>query len=212
MVKQIDPLIHLLKNRLDVLQLLGRIWDILYIEGNAPDIGKRRENVVKELLRKELGLTVKSAPATERGWDLSVIIEGEERRYSLKTSEDISVMKVAWNGYPSLDRARQYKFTYPILYVTRDKRKSRISIYVFELEDLEELREELGDTIWWIPKQGTNPRGFGIRAEAIRKLINRAEEKGNFAAANYTPINVDSIRDEYWNGWYNLLKSLALRG
>jgi len=66
-VKQIDPLIHLLKNRLDALQLLGRIWDILYIEGNAPDIGKRRENVVKELLRKELGLTVKSAPATERG-------------------------------------------------------------------------------------------------------------------------------------------------
>ncbi len=34
-----DPLIQLLKNRLDILILLGRMWDILYIEGSTPDIG-----------------------------------------------------------------------------------------------------------------------------------------------------------------------------
>jgi hypothetical protein len=37
-----DPLVQLLKNRLDILILLGKMWDILYIEGSTPDIGIKK--------------------------------------------------------------------------------------------------------------------------------------------------------------------------
>jgi len=174
---QTDPLVRLLKSRPDVLELLGRIWEILYIEGSSPDIGKRREDVIREMLREEFGLEVKSAPSTEREWDFYVIIEGKENRYSLKTTEDIAVIKVAWNGFPSIDRARKFQFKYPILYITGNRREREVSIYVFEIDDLEELREEMKDEMWWIPRGETNPRGFGIKAEAVRRLMEKARSE-----------------------------------
>ncbi|WP_125672600.1 hypothetical protein [Candidatus Methanodesulfokora washburnensis] len=209
---QTDPLVRLLKSRPDVLELLGRIWEILYIEGSSPDIGKRREDVIREMLREEFGLEVKSAPSTEREWDFYVIIEGKENRYSLKTTEDIAVIKVAWNGFPSIDRARKFQFKYPILYITGNRREREVSIYVFEIDDLEELREEMKDEMWWIPRGETNPRGFGIKAEAVRRLMEKARNKGNFVSVNYNPINTDIVKERYWRIWYNMLKKLALEG
>ena len=68
----VDPLIKLFRQQINTLELLGRVWELLYIEGNAPDVGKRRENFIKLLLRYEFGLEVISAPDTERSWDFKV--------------------------------------------------------------------------------------------------------------------------------------------
>lgn len=207
-----DDIIRLLRSKPDVLDLLGRFWDILYIEGSSPDIGKRRELIIRVLLEVEFGLKVIPAPPTERDWDFQVIFSENRRQfYSLKTTEAIATLKVAWNGYPSIERARMFKFKYPILYVTADRRKKLVSVYVFEVEDLETLRREMGDEMWWIPKAGTNPRGFGINVKSVRRLIEIANEKGNAVTGSYTPIDLKSLEREYWMKWYNFLKDLASR-
>jgi len=206
-----DLVIKLLKKKPEILDLLGKVWELLYIEGSTPDIGKRREHFIRMLLKKELGLKVISAPPMERDWDFSVIIGKEKRTYSLKTTESITTVKVAWNGFPSLERARAFKFKYPIMYVTRDREKKEISIFVFDVEDLEQLKEKMGDNMWWIPRRGTNPRGFGINSSGIKELIKKAKVKGNYISTKYEPINVEKIEEEYWEGWYELLKKLTLK-
>ena len=74
-----DPLIRLFREKPEALELLGRVWEILYVEGSTPDIGKRREGFIRMLLEKEFGLEVAPAPSMEREWDFRVTIEGEER-------------------------------------------------------------------------------------------------------------------------------------
>ncbi|MEM0443917.1 MAG: hypothetical protein QXX19_08975 [Candidatus Caldarchaeum sp.] len=49
-----DELIALLKSRLDVLKFLGRAWDLLYLESKSPDVGIRRENLIRLVLENEL--------------------------------------------------------------------------------------------------------------------------------------------------------------
>ncbi|MHA1506435.1 MAG: hypothetical protein ACTSR0_04510 [Candidatus Asgardarchaeia archaeon] len=206
-----DPIIKLLRKRLDVLNLLGKVWEILYIEGSTPDIGKRRENFIKMLLKEELMLKVIPAPSMEREWDFSVIIGGIKRTYSLKTTESITTVKVAWDGFPSIERARNFEFKFPILYITGNRSKKEIAVFVFETDDLESLKEEMGDDMWWVPKSGTNPRGFDINTKAVKRLMKKAIEKENYVSTKYSPINVENVKMEYWKGWYNLLKKLALR-
>lgn len=174
--RNVDPLIQLFKNNPTVLELLGKLWEALYVEGSTPDIGKRREHIIRTMLEEEFGLRVIEAPPMEREWDFSVVVGGEERRYSLKTTEKITTVKVAWNGFPSIERARKFVFKYPIMYVTGDRESKKISIYVFEVEDIETLRWEMGDNIWWIPKGG-NPRGFGLNTQAIRSLIKKLKKR-----------------------------------
>jgi len=205
----IDLIIKVLKKKPEVLELLGRVWEMLYIEGSTPDIGKRRENFIRMFLKKEFGLEVTPAPSMERKYDFEITINNEKRKYSLKTTESITTIKVAWNGFPSLERARKFKFEYPILYVTGDRSKKKISIYVFDVEDLEKLKEEMGDSMWWIPEEDTNPRGFGLSKRAVEKLMEIAKVKGNYIAWIYNPIDVNAIKERYWNEWYNLLKKLA---
>ncbi len=206
-----DYVIQLLKSRPEILDLLGRLWEILYIEGSTPDIGKRREHVIRTLLETEFGLEVIPAPPMERDWDFQVILdENKKRFYSLKTTENVTTLKVAWNGFPSLERAGKFEFKYPILYVTANRKEKEISVYVFEVEDLESLKMEIGDDIWWIPRSGTNPRGFGINTQSVRRLMEMAKEKGNAITGRYTPINMESLKREYWKKWYHLLKELAL--
>lgn len=207
----VDPLIVHLKKNPDVLKILGTAWDILYVEGRALDVGKRRENFFKLLLEKEFGIKVWSAPSTERGWDIIVVIEGCEKKYSIKTAEGIGTLKIAWNGFPSIERARMYRFEAPLLYITRNRSENKISVSVFDLEDIKRLRDKLGDNFWWIPRGGTNPRGFGLTGLAVKELIKVAKKKGNYIAVEYTPINIETIATEYWEGWYHLVKKLALK-
>lgn len=212
MAPQTDPLIRLLQQKPEALKLLGRVWDILYIEGRGPEVGKRRENFIKEMLRREFGLQVTSAPPMERGWDFSIVIGGVVKKYSLKTAEGSSTMKVAWNGFPSIERARRFRFEHPIIYVDMNRRNGEISVYVFEVDDLEELKKKMGDGMWWIPKKETNPRGFGINTTAVKKLMEKAKEKGNFVSSKYDPIDISKIKEEYWKNLYNTLKELAMKG
>lgn len=207
-----DPIIQLLKKNMMAVNILGRVWELLYIEGSSPDIGKKREHFIRLLLEKEFGLKIISAPSMEREWDLSINIEGKEKKYSIKTTEGMTTVKVAWNGFPSIERARKFIFKYPILYVTGNRVENEISIFIFEISDLEELKNEMGDDMWWIPSSSTNPRGFGINRMAIRRLINKAKKKDNYVAVKYKPLNITNIEDEYWDNWYNMLKNLALKG
>jgi len=208
----IDPLIQLLKSKPKVLELLGRIWELLYIEGSTPDIGKRREHVIRIMLEEELKLKVLPAPPMEREWDFSIMIEGEERRYSLKTTEDITTIKVAWNGYPSIERAQRFEFKYPILYICGNRKKGELSVYVFDVDDLVNLKKELGNSMWWIPKSNTNPRGFGIDSKAVKVLIGKAMEKDNFVTVRYQHIDINTVEKKYWKSWYCMLKELASEG
>ncbi|MCX8171043.1 MAG: hypothetical protein N3E47_03585 [Candidatus Bathyarchaeota archaeon] len=69
-----------MREKPQALKILGGAWEILYVEGSAPDVGKRRENFLRLFFEKEFGLKVR-APSTERGWDISIMIDEEERRY-----------------------------------------------------------------------------------------------------------------------------------
>ncbi|MEM2189589.1 MAG: ThaI family type II restriction endonuclease [Nitrososphaerota archaeon] len=211
MISIVDPIIAILKGRPGALRILGGAWDIFYVEGRALDVGKRRENFFKLLLAKEFGLEVRSAPSTERGWDISVIIEGCERKYSIKTAEDTGTLKIAWNGFPSIERARTYRFEAPLLYIMRNRSENEVSVSVFDLDDIKRLRDRLGDNFWWIPRGGTNPRGFGLTGMAVKELLKAAKEKGNYVAVKYTPIDVEMVAADYWEGWYRLVKELALK-
>ncbi len=207
----IDPIIDLFKRRLDLLELLGRVWELLYIEGRAPDVGKRRENFIKLLLKYEFNLEVESAPDTERSWDFKVNIGGYWYAYSLKTTEKPTIIKVAWDGFPSWERAELFTFKYPILYVTADRSNRRIDIYVFTLQLIDRVRKDKGREFWWIPSSSTNPRGFGISANAVYKLMEEAEKEGNHVCKKYRPIrNFAEAVEKYWREWYDLLKKLAL--
>jgi hypothetical protein len=216
MLEKEDPLIRLLKTKPDVLKLLGRVWDILYIEGRGPEVGKRRENFIIQLLRREFNLQINTPESSvERGWDFSVVIEREERKYSLKTYEEQqgkpSTIKVAWNGFPSIEKARTLRFEHPILYILRDKTHNQIFVYLFEVTDLEELKKELGDNMWWIPRRNTNPRGFGINPKVIPILMQKAKQKGNFIFSTYPPIDINKVVEDYWGEWYNMLKKIAMK-
>jgi hypothetical protein len=188
------------------------MWDVLYIEGSTPDIGIRRQHLLCIMLEEELKLKVAQASPLGREWDISIIIEDEERKYSLKTTERISVIKVAWNGFPSIERARRFQFKYPILYISGNRKEKRISIYVFEVDDLEGLKNEIGDDMWWLPRRGTNPRGFGINTKTLKILMSKAKEKGNFMEIEYQPVDLNIIKEKYWKTWYNALKKLILEG
>ncbi|WP_342827481.1 ThaI family type II restriction endonuclease [Desulfurococcus sp.] len=190
--------------------MLGRVWELLYIEGSAPDVGKRRENFIKLLLRYEFGLQVESAPDTERSWDFKVKIGNKRYTYSLKTTERPTTVKVAWNGFPSWERAESFSFKYPILYVTGDRSAKKIDIYVFTPELISKVRSEMGRAFWWMPRGDTNPRGFGISSEAVRRLMSEAEREGNHVGKKYEPVSdLKRAVEGYWEAWYHLLKKLA---
>ena len=44
----VDPLIQRMRENKRFLELLERVWGILYFEGSGPDIGIRRENFIKD--------------------------------------------------------------------------------------------------------------------------------------------------------------------
>jgi len=132
-----------------------------------------------------------------------------ERKYGVKTAENINVIKVAWNGYPSLERAMKYEFKAPIIYILRDREKEEISVFLFEVEDVYRLKTEKKEKIWWIPRNGTNPRGFGLERETVKELIEIAKSKGNYITVNYSPLNMEEVSNEYWERWYELVKDLA---
>jgi len=77
---------------------------------------------------------------------------------------------------------------------------------------LERLKGEMGSKMWWVPRGGTNPRGFGISLMGVRRLKELASAKGNLVATKYKHVDVEGIRELYWDRWYRLLKCLAFRG
>ena len=206
----VDPLIRILKERYEVLELLGRVWELLYIEGRAPDVGKRRENFIKLLFKYELNLEIISAPDTERSWDFRIKLGNRWRTYSLKTSERPTIIKVAWNGFPSWERVESFTYEYPILYIVGDRSSKVIEVFVFSRKLIKKLRRELDKDFWWVPRRGTKPRGFGISSRAVRELMNEAKREGNYVSKKYKlAFDLETISEEYWKGWYNLLRRLA---
>lgn len=215
-----DLIIELFENNPNALRLLGRAWDIFYFEGRSPDVGKRRENFVIQMLRKEFGLSVQQAPDTEREWDFKVIQDdGSEKYYNLKTTEGYSNVKLAWDGFPDRGRILNFEFHYDILYIVGDRKNHTIELSVITIDDLRAIQEAVRndpsklEEYWWVPKRETNPRGFGLKASTIRMLVGRAREKGNYIKYRYDPIpptRLPQLRMEYFEGWYELIKKIAL--
>ncbi|MDI9641915.1 MAG: ThaI family type II restriction endonuclease [Archaeoglobales archaeon] len=94
--------------------------------------------------------------------------------------------------FSQIERARKFEFKYPILYVSANRHTKEISVFFFDLEDLNSVKIELGDEMWWIPRSGTNPRGFGINTRALKLLIQKAEAKGNAITKKYGAIDIKS--------------------
>lgn len=87
-----------------------------------------------------------------------------------------------------------------------------LAVYVFDVDDLKRVRRDLGDRMWWMPRGGTNPRGYGIATVAVKKLMETAVKSGNYVSTNYEPLKLDSLIAEYWSEWYGLLKRLSRLG
>lgn len=214
-----DPIIKLLEENPKSTELLGKAWEILYFEGKSPDVGKRRENFIVTMLKEEFGLKVEQAPDTEPEWDFKVYFNDGERYYNLKTTEGFSTVKLAWDGFPSEERILKFKFRHNILYVVGDRDNHKIEIFVIDINDLKELQRKTREhpdqleQIWWLPKSGTNPRGFGLKVKTIRELTEKAKQKDNYIGATYEPLpadKYDELREAYFRGWYKLIKKIAL--
>jgi len=201
-----DPLIQKIRKNKRFLELLGKAWGIFYFEGHGPDIGIRRQNFLRIAFEEELGLKIREAPSLERQVDFYIKINESDLPYSVKTTEDIGTLKVAWNSYPDVERlkeaARKFSFRSPILYVYKD------GICVFEADDIENLRRRLGfDDFWSIPRREVNPRGFGINGRAIRELVEMAKKKGNFVKITSVRMEDEEVRKEYFRRWYRFIKN-----
>lgn len=180
---------------------------LVLFRGEQSRRGVRRQNFIRMALEKELGLEVEEAQPLERQVDL-IVKTNDKKAYSLKTMESVGTLKVAWNSYPDIERlkeaAKNFEFKAPILFVHRE------GIYVFEVEDIEEVRRELGfDGFWSIPSRGVNPRGFGIKSRAVRRLMRIAEEKGNFIRIEGMRLEDEEIRKKYFEWWYEFVKGFA---
>ncbi len=218
MTSQKDIIIHLFEDKMEYLKLLGRAWEVLYFEGHSPDVGKRRENFIIQMLKKEFGLNIEQAPDTEREWDFKIVFSNRsERYYNLKTTEGYTTVKLAWDGFPTIDRILNFEFHYNILYVVGNKQEHTIEMSVIDIEDLKEIQrkttEETLSEYWWIPKSGTNPRGFGLNTKTVKKLVDKAKLKGNYIKTGYEPIppiKIEELRDKYFEEWYELIKRIAM--
>jgi len=203
----VDPLIQRMRENKRFLEWLERVWGILYFEGSGPDIGIRRENFIKEAIREELKLNIEERPSLERQIDFYIKFD-DERSYSLKTMETVGTLKVAWNSYPDIERlkiaAGSFQFKTPILFVYGE------GICVFDVDDIERVRRELGfENFWWIPRRETNPRGFGVRSSAVERLIEIAKRKGNHIKISTIRIEDEELKREYFRQWFKFMKSFA---
>jgi hypothetical protein len=64
------------------------------------------------------------------------------------------------------------------------------------------------DSMWWIPKSETNPRGLRINIDTLKILMMKAKEKDNFMEIKHQPVDLNIIKKKYWKTWYNALKNL----
>ncbi|AIY86163.1 MULTISPECIES: hypothetical protein [unclassified Thermotoga] len=218
-MRKTDPLIDIFKKNKERIDILGKAWDIFYFEGRAPDVGKRRENFIVEMLRKELPHLIKSvnqAPDTERNWDIEITFQDDStKRYSIKTTEGFSDVKIAWDGFPTKDRILTFNFQADIFYIARNKDK--IILCVIDLEKLRDLQREVEknesklEEYYSLPSSNTNPRGFGLKSSTVKRLIELSKKEENYLEIDYKPFPVELIlkaKEEYFKGWYDLIKEL----
>jgi len=197
----VDPLISLLKDRSDVVEFLAKGFKALGDVIRTPDIGMRRQELFIATLRR-LGVVKEVEEQLKREVDFYLKTSRGLKPYSLKTMKGVGTIKIAWNGFPSRERVESFEFTCPIVYITEK------GIYVFELEDIKSVKEEMEfNDFWWIPRRTTNPRGFGISKKAVEKLIERAENKGNYIPLR--EISAEIRREDYLEAFYEMVKKLV---
>jgi len=197
----VDPLISLLKDKEDVVEFLAKGFKALSDVIKTPDIGMRRQELFIATLKK-LGVVEEAEEQLKREIDFYLKTEEGLKPYSLKTMKNVDTIKIAWNGFPSRERVESFEFTCPIVYVTEK------GIYVFELEDIKSVKEEMKfEDFWWIPKSTTNPRGFGIYKKAVERLIERAKSKGNYIPLR--EIHAEINREDYLEAFYEMVRKLV---
>lgn len=197
-----DPLISLLKRQRDVVEFIARGFKILSHIIKTPDVGKRRQELFIITLKKKFS-NVEEAGELEREVDFYLIVDDKKKPYSLKTVSNLSQLKVAWNGFPSKERIDKFQFTCPIVYI-----EEKEGLFVFELEDIESVKRELGfENFWWIPKSNTNPRGFGISRKAVKRLKEIAKSKDNYI--HFPSINEKIDRGDFMEAFYEMMEKLV---
>ena len=114
-----------------------------------PDIGRRRENFVRLALKYDIGLDIKeSEREMDRQLDFYYVEGGEQHPYSFKSTCS-HTLKVAWDGNVTQDRLDRFEFTTPILMLYESNTKIRShGFYLFEVEDLNRVKSELGESFW----------------------------------------------------------------
>jgi len=199
----VDPLIALLRSQNKVLEFLAKGFKVLSDVIKTPDIGIRRQELFIATLKKH-GVIEEIQEQLGREEDFYLISEARRQAYSLKTAKSVGIIKVAWNGFPSAERVKNFQFTCPIVYVTKE------GIYVFELNDIESVKREMKfDEFWWIPTGG-NPRGFGISKKAVEKLVTKAKEKDNYIPLpSIREITAQISRGDYLDAFYEMVKMLV---
>jgi hypothetical protein len=198
-----------MKQSPDFLNLIGRMWSVFNIEGTTPDVGKRRENFVRIALEKELGFKLQR-PETElqRQIDFFIIEKNVKSPYSFKSTTSHTI-KVAWDGNVTEDRLRHFSFKNPILLLYKSKDEKRLSgFYVFDVDDLNSVMQQMGKNFWPTINPLSNPRGFGPSGKALTRLLEIAVQKKNFVEVNFPRITVDE--EKYWTEWYNFMKGVLL--
>jgi hypothetical protein len=198
----VDPLIELLSSQKETLEFLAKGFKALSDVIETPDIGMRRQELFIATLKK-LGIIEEVQEQLRREEDFYLVVGGKRQAYSLKTAKGVGKIKVAWNGFPSRERVENFQFTCPIVYITEE------GIYVFELEDVESVKKEMGfNDFWWIPCGG-NPRGFSISENAVKKLITKAKEKNNYIPLPSRRIVARVSREDYLDAFYEMVKILV---
>ena len=189
-------------------ELIAKAWYVLAIEGSTPDIGRRRENFVRLALKYDMGLEIEeSEREMDRQLDFYYVDGGKRYPYSFKSTCS-HTLKVAWNGNVTQDRLDRFEFTTPILMLYESNSKIRShGFYLFEVADLNRVKSELGDNFWSLPRQETNPRGFGFTGQALSRLLEIAKNKGNFVKVDFRPVQID--KDKFWSQWYESIKKVA---
>lgn len=224
-----DSIIDVLEQNTLPLKAFGRAWQLLYeiYGGNAPlDIGKLREQLFTQMLKREYKLKVVECLPTEREADFIIDFgNGEKKTYSFKSCEvnakkdggpGAKTVKVSWDNFPTDAKKSGFSFNYDILLLMGGKQHNRLFVAVFDAETLNNEKERIGyENFFTKSKSDKNPRGFGIVGKVVEELVQRAQKQGNFIAVDFPALpeaSKKSFRSRYWDNVYKNVFEVAKKG
>ncbi|MCS6876577.1 MAG: ThaI family type II restriction endonuclease [Aquificaceae bacterium] len=145
------------------------------------EVGTLREKVIISFLMYRFGInSVKEPPVNYPEAD--VVIEGHDIPISIKTKtgKSYSGVKLSWTvDWKKVDEFyRKYEPSTDMLFVFVNWGAEELFCYIPQKIQLDVLNTIGKERYIKKPKQGTNPRGVEISAEALELCVEKAKEKG----------------------------------